>query len=413
MRMLRALGSPVAAAFGVLLFLLAHYPAEAMAQDCVPADIELQSQAEVDAFQANHGPCDRATNLVIQGADIVNFDGLAGLVSVSGRLDFFGNAQLTNIDGFTALVRVGQLNILNNHSLAAIDGLNALTATDSHLLIRVNHELTRIHGLTSLRSVGEDLFISDGWQLADIGGLSALTHAGGDLTLMDTGLDNLDSLSGLAEVGGSVNIQRNSYLSHCVGLARLLDGNDDGEQGPGPGAAGVPDVGGAVFLHENGVGCNSIRQILLGIDRFKINPGLNDAWFDPETSGQGFLMTVFPEAKTVFLAWFTFDTERPPEGSSAQVGEAGHRWLTAQGPYDPMFPEVYLDVFLTQGGLFDSAEPAPETSEPIGSIWIRFDECENATLSYNISGLGLSSSMFIRRIVPDNVPLCEALSADD
>ncbi len=403
----------VGVAFGILLSFVILHSIPGMAQDCTLADIELHSQIEVDAFQANYGPCDRATNLLIQGADIVNFDGLAELVSVSGRLSIYSNSQLNNVDGFPLLEHVGKLDIVNNESLVAIDGFNALTATDSYLIIRINYELASVRGLTSLRSVGENLFISGSWKLADMGGLSALTHVAGDLIIADTILENLDSLSGLTEVGGSVNIQRNSYLYHCNGLTRLLNGNDDGEPGPGPGSAGVQDVGDVVFLYQNGVGCNSIRQILLGINRFKINPGLNDAWFDPETPGQGFLLTILPEAATLFLAWFTFDTERPLEGSSAHLGEAGHRWLTAQGPYDPNRTEVWLDVFLTQGGLFDSAEPAPETGEPIGYIWIWWDECENATLSYNIAGLDLSGAMFIRRIVADNVPLCEALSADD
>ena len=67
---------------------------------------------------------------------------------------------------------------------------------------------------------------------------------------------------------------------------------------------------------------------------FEINAGLNDAWLNSATSGQGFLITVFPERKEMFLAWFTYDTERPPEDVTALLGEPGHRWLTAQGPYD-------------------------------------------------------------------------------
>jgi len=33
------------------------------------------------------------------------------------------------------------------------------------------------------------------------------------------------------------------------------------------------------------------------------------------------------------MAWFTHDTERPDTGVEAILGEPGHRWLTAQGPY--------------------------------------------------------------------------------
>ena len=63
---------------------------------------------------------------------------------------------------------------------------------------------------------------------------------------------------------------------------------------------------------------------------FFINPGLNDAWWFG-TKGQGFLFTVLPQTKAVFLAWFTFDTERPPQDVSAILGDPGHRWFTALG----------------------------------------------------------------------------------
>ncbi len=53
---------------------------------------------------------------------------------------------------------------------------------------------------------------------------------------------------------------------------------------------------------------------------FKINAGLNDAWFDPKTNGQGFFITVYPDIKQMYLAWFTYDTERPPEDVTAISG---------------------------------------------------------------------------------------------
>jgi sugar lactone lactonase YvrE len=67
---------------------------------------------------------------------------------------------------------------------------------------------------------------------------------------------------------------------------------------------------------------------------FVINAGLNDAWFNASTPGQGFFVTVFPDSGQVFLAWFTYDTERPDESVTAILGEPGHRWLTAFGPYE-------------------------------------------------------------------------------
>jgi len=50
---------------------------------------------------------------------------------------------------------------------------------------------------------------------------------------------------------------------------------------------------------------------------FEMNPGLNDAWFNPDTDGQGFFVTVFPDLGFVLLAWFTYDTELPPQDATA------------------------------------------------------------------------------------------------
>jgi hypothetical protein len=141
---------------------------------------------------------------------------------------------------------------------------------------------------------------------------------------------------------------------------------------------------------------------------FSINPGLNDAWYNPATNGQGFLITVFPDRKEVFLAWFTYDTERPPEDVTAMLGEPGHRWLTAQGPYDG--DTANLTIFVTEGGVFDAAEPAAST-DPAGdgTMTVEFADCTEGLVSYEITSLDISGEIPIQRISPDNVPLCESL----
>lgn len=141
---------------------------------------------------------------------------------------------------------------------------------------------------------------------------------------------------------------------------------------------------------------------------FVINAGLNDAWFNPATNGQGFLITVFPDKKEMFLAWFTYDTKRPPEDVTAMLGEPGHRWLTAQGPYDG--DTANLTVFVTEGGVFDAAVPVAETDQAgDGSMTIEFADCSEGLVNYQITSLDISGEIPIQRITPDNVPLCEAL----
>lgn len=139
---------------------------------------------------------------------------------------------------------------------------------------------------------------------------------------------------------------------------------------------------------------------------FVINNGLNDAWFNALTAGQGFFITVFPEIGAIFLAWFTYDTERPAEGVIAFLGEPGHRWLTAFGTYEGNIAS--LDIELTEGGVFDSGEPMPVQDPSYGTIEIEFIDCNNAILRYNIPSLGLMGEIPITRIALDNVPACLA-----
>jgi predicted outer membrane repeat protein len=144
------------------------------------------------------------------------------------------------------------------------------------------------------------------------------------------------------------------------------------------------------------------------IEPFRINAGLNDAWYEPATSGQGFLFSVFPDRSTVFLAWFTYDTERPPADIEARIGEPGHRWLTAQGPFAG--DTAVLDVFLTSGGVFDKSEPKAGTAdEPVGTIIVSWQDCRTATLTYDIDLPRVTGKIHLERIAQDNVGLCEAL----
>lgn len=152
------------------------------------------------------------------------------------------------------------------------------------------------------------------------------------------------------------------------------------------------------------------RDPLLGSAPFSINPGLNDAWFNPATAGQGFFVNVFEDAGIVFVAWFTYDTERPPENVEAILGEPGHRWITAQGPYDGT--TALLDITVTEGGIFDS--PTPEVTGTIqGTMTLEFESCAAGTVSYNLPDLGLSNDVPIQRVVQDNVALCESLGSSD
>lgn len=149
---------------------------------------------------------------------------------------------------------------------------------------------------------------------------------------------------------------------------------------------------------------------LLEAAELQINAGLNDAWYNPATSGQGFLITVFPVVKQMFVAWFTYDTERPTEDVEAVLGEPGHRWLTAQGPYAGN--TATLTIYVTEGGVFDAVEPrARNDGIGDGTMTIEFADCGEGLVTYEIASPHLSGEIPIQRIVNDNVAQCEALSS--
>ena len=153
-----------------------------------------------------------------------------------------------------------------------------------------------------------------------------------------------------------------------------------------------------------------VDEINFAEDVFQINAAISDAWFFPGTSGQGFFIIVWEDQKLVFLAWFTYDTERPPEDVTALLGEPGHRWLTALGPFEG--DTALLDIFLSSGMVFDSAEP-PVTTEQLegATIEIVWTDCKTGLVKYNFPTLGLMGEIPIQRIVEDKVAACEAAQA--
>lgn len=139
-----------------------------------------------------------------------------------------------------------------------------------------------------------------------------------------------------------------------------------------------------------------------------IDPVFSGSYYNPDTPGQGFFLDVFGHDRQVFLGWYTFDLERPVAGTAAQLGEPGHRWLTAFGTYSG--DKARLDVELTQGGVFDRFSPSP-SQYPEGEIRLRFFDCLNGRIRYSLPGVGRDGTIPIRRLSAGAARECEQLMA--
>lgn len=141
-----------------------------------------------------------------------------------------------------------------------------------------------------------------------------------------------------------------------------------------------------------------------------LNAGLNGAWYNPATDGQGILVDIFTELKTVFIAWFTFDLERPAGGPGPMIGDDGHRWFTALGNYQAGDDAVSLTLYNSAGGVFDSGDP-PVATAAYGTAELEFSDCLNGSLTYDIPGGPAAGVIPLTRIANDHLALCAQLGS--
>lgn len=130
-----------------------------------------------------------------------------------------------------------------------------------------------------------------------------------------------------------------------------------------------------------------------------INAGMDGAWYDENTPGQGFLFDVRSDSEGgnfIFVAWFTF----------GEAAASGQRWLTAQGPFEGYTAEI--GVYETSGGSFN--DPQPTDTQPVGTMRVDFEDCNNAQLSYSLNDGTGEGQIELIRLMPDANALCEELA---
>jgi len=141
--------------------------------------------------------------------------------------------------------------------------------------------------------------------------------------------------------------------------------------------------------------------------QFDISFAMSGSWHYPPTTGQGFLIDIFDSANLMFLAWFTYDLERPSGGATAMIGDPGHRWMTAIGPFTGS--TANLNITWSSGMIFDSETPAV-TNDADGTITVEFYDCYSGLITYNLGSSGETGEVPIERIVNDAVPFCESMN---
>jgi hypothetical protein len=136
----------------------------------------------------------------------------------------------------------------------------------------------------------------------------------------------------------------------------------------------------------------------------RINPAMTGLWADLNTPGQGMYLDVFNSIDSVFMAWFTYDLQRPGPGVQAKLGDPGHRWLTGLGTIEGKSSEI--QAVWTSGGLFDAPSPAFSRSTS-GIVRLEFDSCVSGRAVYDFVNPSISGVVNLRRPFEDALRIAE------
>ena len=132
--------------------------------------------------------------------------------------------------------------------------------------------------------------------------------------------------------------------------------------------------------------------------------GLTGSWYDPRTSGQGFVVQVYPDMSSpgkgiVQASWLTYD--------NIVGGAERQRWYTLNGPVVSEQTQVALTIYQNTGGNFNA--PPITTPHPVGTATLSFDSCTRGQLAYNFTdGSGRASTIPLTRATQNET--CSATS---
>ena len=142
---------------------------------------------------------------------------------------------------------------------------------------------------------------------------------------------------------------------------------------------------------KNTAASSSTKSINSG----KINTGVNGAWYEPSTSGQGMLIDVIPTTNSFFAGWFTYD----------ENSLNGQRWYTLNGSFDNSLATV--EIYETSHGLFNQATEVVVTK--VGNAQLEFLNCQQAQFDYQFYS-GITGTIVLKQLLSDH--LCDILQTE-
>jgi len=187
---------------------------------CSVSSNHFRNQRSIDDFPYQYQSCDTILgDVLIQGADIVDLNGLDQLKIITGDLVIRNNPELDHLYGLENIRSVGGAVVIeNNDDLISLQGLEGVTAVPGHLKIEDNFNLTDLTGIHRVEKVGGDLEIVNNAYLLNLDKLSNIKEINGRLKIADH--YNLSSIWGLRNIDPhkiiNLDLSYNSVLTDCI-----------------------------------------------------------------------------------------------------------------------------------------------------------------------------------------------------
>jgi hypothetical protein len=122
--------------------------------------------------------------------------------------------------------------------------------------------------------------------------------------------------------------------------------------------------------------------------------GLTGTWYNPNTSGQGLQVAVFPgdgmSDGSLFGAWYTYDVSAG--GADAQ------RWYSFDAAIASDAGSADVTIYRNTGGNFDA--PPSTAAIPVGTGTLTFDSCTSGLFTYALDD-GRSGAIPVVRLLPN------------
>ena len=191
---------------------------------CPAGNVTLTTQAQVNQFAIDYPNCTQINgNLKINGAAIINLNGLSTITNVTGYVGVYDTTQLQNFTGLENLTTIGMsLDVEGNPGLINTIGLTGLTNVGTEIQIANNPLLQNINSLSNVTTTGGGIWIVNNPQLQSFNGLQNILQIGGDVEIRNnallndiTALENIDPTSITPSDGYGITITNNPNLSVC------------------------------------------------------------------------------------------------------------------------------------------------------------------------------------------------------